>query len=297
MLARGPARPSDLTWRAWFGVIRRTISEFIDDELNDRAASLTYYGILSIFPGLLALVAVVGLFGATQATSLIANITTLTPGPARDIVVLGVSNLKENQGAAGFVVVIGGVVAFWSATSYVGGFMRAANAIFDVPEGRPLWKTVPIQLAVTAVTGVFLAVSAVSVFLTGRVAQQVGRAFGLQPHRSETFKLSTDPYFVDKVHDVVGLYLDPPERALVLCVDEKAQIQALNRTQPALPMWPGLPARMTHDYTRHGTTSLFAALEWPAARSMDVATAAIGTPSSSSSWSRWPSAIPSWNCI
>jgi len=196
MLARGPARPSDLTWRAWFGVIRRTISEFIDDELNDRAASLTYYGILSIFPGLLALVAVVGLFGATQATSLIANITTLTPGPARDIVVLGVSNLKENQGAAGFVVVIGGVVAFWSATSYVGGVMRAANAIFDVPEGRPLWKTVPIQLAVTAVTGVFLAVSAVSVFLTGRVAQQVGRAFGLQQQTAHIFDIAKWPVLV-----------------------------------------------------------------------------------------------------
>ena len=77
----------------------------------------------------------------------------------------------------------------------------------------------------------------------------------------ESFKFSRDPEFDGKLADIVGLYLDPPERALVLCVDEKSQIQALNRTQPALPMWPGLPARMTHDYTRHGTTSLFAALE------------------------------------
>ena len=75
------------------------------------------------------------------------------------------------------------------------------------------------------------------------------------------FKFSRDPEFDGKLADIVGLYLDPPERALVLCVDEKSQIQALNRTQPALPMWPGLPARMTHDYVRHGTTSLFAALE------------------------------------
>jgi len=90
--------------------------------------------------------------------------------------------------------------------------------------------------------------------------QRIWRAFGLQPHRSETFKLSTDPLFIDKVRDVVGLYLNPPERALVLCVDEKSQIQALDRSQPVLPMRPGQIERRTHDYKRHGTTSLFAAL-------------------------------------
>jgi transposase len=90
---------------------------------------------------------------------------------------------------------------------------------------------------------------------------RIWKAFGLQPHRSETFKLSTDPLFVEKVRDVVGLYLDPPERAVVLCVDEKSQIQALARFQPILPMLPGTPERRSHDYVRHGTTSLFAALE------------------------------------
>lgn len=88
----------------------------------------------------------------------------------------------------------------------------------------------------------------------------IWRAFGLQPHRTESFKLSTDPLFVEKVRDVVGLYLDPPERAVVLCVDEKSQIQALNRFQPILPMLLGTPERRSHDYVRHGTTSLFAAL-------------------------------------
>jgi hypothetical protein len=90
---------------------------------------------------------------------------------------------------------------------------------------------------------------------------RIWRAFGLQPHRSETFKLSADPYFVDKVHDVVGLYLDPPERALVFSADEKSQIQALDRSQTVLPMMPGVPERATHDYVRAGTTTLFAALE------------------------------------
>lgn len=90
---------------------------------------------------------------------------------------------------------------------------------------------------------------------------RIWRAFGLQPHRQETFKLSTDPMFVDKVRDIVGLYLDPPRRAMVLCVDEKSQIQALDRTQPMLPLAPGMPERRTHDYVRHGTTTLFAALD------------------------------------
>lgn len=90
---------------------------------------------------------------------------------------------------------------------------------------------------------------------------RIWRAFGLQPHRSETFKLSKDPLFVEKVRDIVGLYLNPPDRALVLCADEKSQIQALDRTQPLLPMRPGQIERRTHDYVRHGTTSLFAALD------------------------------------
>ncbi len=97
--------------------------------------------------------------------------------------------------------------------------------------------------------------------LSHMAVQRIWKKHGLQPHRIETFKFSRDPEFDQKMADVVGLYLDPPERALVLCVDEKSQIQALNRTQPILPLRPGLPARMTHDYQRNGTTSLFAALE------------------------------------
>ena len=88
---------------------------------------------------------------------------------------------------------------------------------------------------------------------------RIWKAFGLQPHRSETFKLSSDPLFVEKVRDIVGLYLDPPDRAVVLCVDEKSQIQALDRTQPLLPMRPGQAERRTHDYKRHGTLSLLVA--------------------------------------
>ena len=103
--------------------------------------------------------------------------------------------------------------------------------------------------------------------LSHTTVRRIWNAFGLQPHRSETFKLSADPLFVDKVQDIVGLYMAPPNRAIVLCVDEKSQIQALDREQPVLPMGPGVAERRTHTYIRHGTTSLFAAL--------DIATGAV----------------------
>jgi transposase len=101
---------------------------------------------------------------------------------------------------------------------------------------------------------------AAAVGLNQTAVSRIWRAFGLQPHRVEHWKLSKDPLFVEKVRDIVGLYLDPPERAIVLCVDEKSQIQALDRSAPTLPILPGTPARATHDYQRHGTSSLFAAL-------------------------------------
>lgn len=102
--------------------------------------------------------------------------------------------------------------------------------------------------------------------LTQNAIVRIWHAFGLQPHRVETFKFSKDPQFMEKVRDIVGLYMNPPDRAVVLCVDEKSQVQALNRTQPILPLGPCVPARQSHDYERHGVTSLFAA--------MDVATGA-----------------------
>jgi transposase len=117
-------------------------------------------------------------------------------------------------------------------------------------EQQPLDATHWSTRSMAAATG--LSQSAIS---------RIWRAFALQPHRIETFNLSADPLFVEKVRDVVGLYLDPPERALVLCVDEKSQIQALDRSRPTLPILPGTPARRAHDYLRHGTTSLFAALD------------------------------------
>jgi transposase len=119
-----------------------------------------------------------------------------------------------------------------------------AKTLESVPAGATHWSTR------TMAREMKLSQTAVS---------RIWRAFGLQPHRQETFKLG-DPLFVDKVRDIVGLYLDPPLKAIVLCVDEKSQIQALDRTQPIFPLAPGIPERRTHDYMRHGTTTLFAAL-------------------------------------
>ena len=120
-----------------------------------------------------------------------------------------------------------------------------ARTLESVPKGATHWST---------------RLLAAELGMSQSAVSRIWRAFGLKPHRSETFKLSKDPLFVEKVRDIVGLYMSPPERAVVLCVDEKSQIQALDRTQPLLPMGPGIVERHTHDYVRHGTTSLFAAL-------------------------------------
>jgi membrane protein len=196
MLDRAPKHPGELGWRAWFGVIRRTVVEFIDDDLNDRAASLTYYGILSIFPGLLVLVAGIGLLGQSTTDDVVENIGSLAPGPAHDIVATSVEHLHENQRAAGLLAIVGVAIAFYSATSYIGGFMRAANAIYDVPEGRPVWKTVPIQLAITAITGIFLAVSSLAVVFTGNFAKFAGRALGIEQTTVRVFDIAKWPVLV-----------------------------------------------------------------------------------------------------
>ena len=196
LLARGPDRPSQLSFRAWLGVFRRTIIEFIDDDLTDMAATLTYYGILSIFPGLLVLLAGVGLLGRSTTDEVIKNLNALTPGPAQTIIADGIKNLHENQSAAGVLALVGLAVAFWSSTSYVGAFMRAANKIYDVPEARPLWKTVPIQLVVTAITGILLAATALAIVFTGRLAQATGRTLGIDQETVRGFDVLKWPVLV-----------------------------------------------------------------------------------------------------
>ncbi|HEX6869974.1 MAG TPA: YihY/virulence factor BrkB family protein, partial [Micromonosporaceae bacterium] len=200
-----PRRPSQLSGRQWWGVVRRTVVEFIADELTDRAAALTYYSIMSIFPGLLVLVAGVGLFGRSTTNAVVINLGQLAPGPARQLVTTAIENLRASQHTAGVIAAVGLALAFWSASGYIGGFIRAANTIYDVPEGRPMWKIVPIQLVVTAVTGVFLAASALAVVLTGRLAQQVGRALSVEEQTVRLFDIVKWPVLVVAVALLIAL--------------------------------------------------------------------------------------------
>jgi transposase len=143
-----------------------------------------------------------------------------------------------------------------------------AKTLEMVPEGATHWST---------------RMMAREAGLSQTAVSRIWRAFGLQPHRKDTFKLSSDPLFVEKVRDIVGLYMDPPLMAMVLCVDEKSQIQALDRTQPMLPLAPGIPERRTHDYKRHGTTTLFAAFDIATGAVIGQSTGAIAAASSCSS--------------
>jgi membrane protein len=174
-----PEQPRHLAKSSWPGVFKRTIREFREDNLTDWAAALTYYGILSIFPALLALVSVLGLFGSSAIQPLINNLGTVAPGPAKQILTSALQNLQKSQGAAGILFVVGFALALWSASGYVAAFMRASNAIYDVGEGRPIWKTLPVRLGVTLVTVILLAVCAIAVVVTGPLARQVGDLVGL----------------------------------------------------------------------------------------------------------------------
>ena len=174
-----PETPAKLPKGAWGGVLKRTIREFKRDNLTDLAAALTYYGVLSIFPLLLVLVSILGLVGKSATQPLIDNVGTVAPGAAKDIVTSAIQNLQKSQGAAGILFVVGLVAALWSASSYIAAFMRAANEIWDVEEGRPIWKTIPLRLAITLVTVILLAVMALAVVLTGPLAEEVGNVIGL----------------------------------------------------------------------------------------------------------------------
>jgi membrane protein len=176
---RAPDAPTRLSARSWRGVVKRTVSEFREDNLTDLAAALTYYGVLAIFPALIALVSILGLVGHSATQPLIDNLGKVAPGPAKTIVTSAIENLQRSRGAAGLVFIAGLAGALWSASGYVAAFMRASNAIYDVPEGRPIWKTLPVRLGVTIVTVVLLAVSAVAVVLTGGLAKQVGNLIGV----------------------------------------------------------------------------------------------------------------------
>jgi membrane protein len=174
-----PKGPMQLPRRAWGDVLKRTFREFREDNVTDWAAALTYYGVLSIFPALIALVSILGLIGNSATKPLLDNLQNFAPGPANKILSNSLHGLTESRGGAGILFIVGIAGAIWSASSYIGAFIRASNVIWDVEEGRPFTKTVPLRLVITVVMLILLTATAVAVAVTGPLADKVGELIGL----------------------------------------------------------------------------------------------------------------------
>ncbi len=165
----------------WFATLKRTATEFRDDNLSDWAAALTYYGLLALFPALLALVSLIGLFGDPKATTdkVTEMVTALGPQSSADTFAGPIESITSNRGAAGLTLIIGLATSLWSASAYVGAFIRASNVIYETPEGRPFWKLRPLQLLVTLTMIVLIAVVALGLVLTGPIVEAVAEPIGL----------------------------------------------------------------------------------------------------------------------
>src|SRR4051794_36730780 len=174
-----PDQPTDLPKQSWPAILKRTLKQFSQDQLTTWAAALTYFGILSLFPMLLALVSILGVIGPSATQPLLDQLSTVAPGPAKDILTNVLTSLEQNKGGSTVALIIGIVAAIWSASGYISAFMDAANNVWDVPEGRPIWKKLPVRLGVTVVLLVLLTVTALAVVFTGPVAEKVGNLIGL----------------------------------------------------------------------------------------------------------------------
>jgi len=174
-----PERLTQLPGGSWWAAVKRTVREFQVDNLKDWAAALTYYSVLSIFPALVVLVSLIGLAGRSTIQTLLDNLGQVAPGSVNQILEGAIRSLQQTRGSAGVLALVGLAAALWSASNYIAAFMRASNAIYDVPEGRPVWKTLPIRIAITVIVMVLLAASAVAVVATGGLADRIGRLLGL----------------------------------------------------------------------------------------------------------------------
>ncbi|BCJ51485.1 hypothetical protein Asp14428_29600 [Actinoplanes sp. NBRC 14428] len=192
----GPDSPAQLKGKGIFGALKRTFKQFSQDNVTDWAAALTYYGVLSIFPGALVLVSVLGMLSDDGQQTVQETVQQVAPSEQIQNLVNQVLTQVQDPGKAGLAAIIGIVAAFWSASGYIGAFMRASNAIYDVPEGRPIWKTLPIRLGVTAVIGVMLVISAFIVVFTGDVARVVGEKIGLGDAAVTTWNIAKWPVLV-----------------------------------------------------------------------------------------------------
>ncbi|MER6799622.1 YihY/virulence factor BrkB family protein, partial [Amycolatopsis mediterranei] len=158
-----PEGPGDLSKRSWGAALKRTFKQFNRDNLTDWAAALTYYGALSLFPGIIVLTAILGLLGPDKIQTVIDNVNQLVPGQGKDILVGAIKELTGSRSLAGPLAILGLLGALWSASGYIGAFMRASNAIYGMPEGRPIYKVVPLRVALTIAIVVLLALCALGV--------------------------------------------------------------------------------------------------------------------------------------
>ena len=170
---------TDLSGGSWLAALKRTGKAFMADKLTVWAAALTYFGILSIFPALLAMVSVLGLIGSSVTDSLLENLEEVAPGPAQEILTNAIRNLQGASGASGIAFVIGLATAIWASSGYVSGFMDASNAVYDVEEGRGLTKKLPVRVGLTIVLMILAALIAFSVTFTGGLARELGDILGL----------------------------------------------------------------------------------------------------------------------
>jgi membrane protein len=174
-----PRKPTDMPKAGWLAILKRSVREFKHDDITDRAAALTYYGVLALFPAMLVLVSVMGLLGTSTTQQVLNNLGQVAPGGVHAFLKNVVTQVQGKAGAAGIAGIIGIVIALWSASGYVAAFMRASNAIYEVDEGRPIWMTGPIRLLTTLALVIMLVIAAAIVVLTGPIANQVGKAFGI----------------------------------------------------------------------------------------------------------------------
>jgi membrane protein len=193
-----PERPTDLSRKSWFGVVRRSVHEAKDDNLTDWAAALTYYAVLAVFPALVVLVALVGLFGEyPQTTNTIFKIIDkIGPSSAIKTFRAPITGVVRNKGGAGALLGFGLVGAVWAASGYVGAFMRASNAIYEVEEGRPFWKLRPLQIGVTVLMVLGTAIVALAIVTTGPLARAIGDAVGLGATAVTIWKIAKWPVLV-----------------------------------------------------------------------------------------------------
>ncbi len=184
--------------RSWLSTLKRTAAEFSEDEMTDRAAALTYYGLLSLFPALIALVALLGLVAdPREATAKLTEITSnLGPETASDTFAGPIDSLTSNRGASGFAFVFGLAAALWSASGYIGGFGRAANVIYETGEGRPFWKLRPLQVGVALAMVVILAVLALGLVMTGPVVEAVAEPIGIGSTAQTVWNIAKWPVMV-----------------------------------------------------------------------------------------------------